>query len=206
MICDYRIQKLHNGPKIYKSLIEYRNHCQDYLNELTESLKRNQPSEYELAGLTLENVFNGFDHYSGYGTSFKKVIEEQTETDLKTIAEYKIYETHLRCQSGGGKREKYPCAPRLHHLCLRGLEGRIRHLSYTVGRRCHRVRVRKMQTKEILQKNLLTENGVVVASHFARTLHKSHEETAQILKEINVLSAYDGLKLILGEKISRNLT
>lgn len=64
----------------------------------------------------------------------------------------------------------------------------------------------RTMTKEILQKNLLTENGVVVASHFARTLHKSHEETAQILKEINVLSAYDGLKLILGEKISRNLT
>lgn len=95
MICDYRIQKLSNGPKIYKSLIEYRNHCQDYLNELTESLKRNQPSEHELSGLTLENVFNGFDHYSGYGTSFKEVIEEQTETDLKIIAEYKIYETVL---------------------------------------------------------------------------------------------------------------
>ena len=41
---------------------------------------------------------------------------------------------------------------------------------------------------------------MVVASHFARTLHKSHEETAQILKEINVLAAYDGMKIILHDK------
>lgn len=44
---------------------------------------------------------------------------------------------------------------------------------------------------------MLNGNGRLVASHLARTLHDSHEETEKILKELNMLTAYDGMKLIL---------
>ena len=51
------------------------------------------------------------------------------------------------------------------------------------------------QMKEITAQNLLAESGIAVASHFARTLHKSHEETADILKEFKMTAAYDGMRL-----------
>lgn len=51
-------------------------------------------------------------------------------------------------------------------------------------------------TKEITEQQLLTTNGNFVASHLARTLHSSHEETAEILKEFNMITAYDGLNIL----------
>ena len=44
--------------------------------------------------------------------------------------------------------------------------------------------------------DILEDNGMLVASHLARSLHDSHEQTKKILKEINMITAYDGMKLI----------
>ena len=41
--------------------------------------------------------------------------------------------------------------------------------------------------------NMVAENGVIVASHLARTLHKPHEETKEILQKAGMLTAYDGM-------------
>ena len=48
---------------------------------------------------------------------------------------------------------------------------------------------------EIKAKELLNEGGRMIATHMARTLHKSHEDTAAILKEMEMIAAYDGLKV-----------
>lgn len=49
--------------------------------------------------------------------------------------------------------------------------------------------------KEIQEQKLVKDDGKLIASHMARTLHGSHEETENILKKIGVLTAYDGLKI-----------
>lgn len=51
----------------------------------------------------------------------------------------------------------------------------------------------RMMIKEIQNVNMLNENGKVIASHMARTLHSSHVETAGILKELGLETAYDGM-------------
>lgn len=56
--------------------------------------------------------------------------------------------------------------------------------------------LRKM-TKEILERKMLKESGVFVASHLARTLHTSHEETEKLLKKSNILTAFDSMELLL---------
>lgn len=56
--------------------------------------------------------------------------------------------------------------------------------------------LRKMAA-EIKDKGLVKEGGQLVASHMARTLHKSHEDTAAVLKEMDMIAAYDGLKIEL---------
>ena len=56
--------------------------------------------------------------------------------------------------------------------------------------------LRKM-IAEIKEKNLLRENGKLVASHMARTLHISHEDTANILAQMDMIAAYDGLQIDL---------
>ena len=53
----------------------------------------------------------------------------------------------------------------------------------------------RMMVEGIKMTDILEDNGLLVASHLARTLHDSHEETTQILQEINMLTAYDGMKL-----------
>ena len=53
----------------------------------------------------------------------------------------------------------------------------------------------RMMVEGIKMTDMLEDNGLLVASHLARTLHDSHEETTQILQEINMLTAYDGMKL-----------
>lgn len=50
-------------------------------------------------------------------------------------------------------------------------------------------------TGEIRNRGMLSENGMIVASHLARTLHVSHAETEKILKEFGVTAAYDGFKI-----------
>lgn len=52
--------------------------------------------------------------------------------------------------------------------------------------------LRKM-TDEIKRKQLLRDGGKMVASHMARTLHVSHEDTAKILERMDMIAAYDGL-------------
>lgn len=47
--------------------------------------------------------------------------------------------------------------------------------------------------KEIRAKELVKEGGKLIASHLARTLHKGHEETVEILKELDMETAYDGM-------------
>ena len=54
--------------------------------------------------------------------------------------------------------------------------------------------LRKM-TAEIKAKNLLREGGKLVASHMARTLHGTHEETAAVLEKFDMLAACDGMKI-----------
>jgi len=54
--------------------------------------------------------------------------------------------------------------------------------------------LRKM-VKEIKEKNLLRDGGRLVASHMARTLHVSREDTTAILREMDMIAAYDGLRL-----------
>lgn len=44
--------------------------------------------------------------------------------------------------------------------------------------------------------DILDDNGMLVASHLARTLHSSHEETKKILEEIDMITAHDGMKLV----------
>lgn len=49
--------------------------------------------------------------------------------------------------------------------------------------------------KEVKAREMIKPDGSLVASHLARTLHGSHEETAEILKAIDMLTAYDGYEL-----------
>ena len=42
---------------------------------------------------------------------------------------------------------------------------------------------------------MLLENGKIVASHFARTLHVSHEDTREVLEQMDVITAYDAMAL-----------
>lgn len=53
----------------------------------------------------------------------------------------------------------------------------------------------RMMIKEVKNRQLLKETGMLVCSHFARTLHKSHEDTEQILQKIGVSTAFDGMKI-----------
>lgn len=55
----------------------------------------------------------------------------------------------------------------------------------------------RMMTEGIRNEGILAEGGVAVASHLARTLHESHEKTTQILSRLGMLTAYDGMKLVL---------
>lgn len=48
---------------------------------------------------------------------------------------------------------------------------------------------------EIKRKNLLQEGGRLVASHLARTLHDSCEKTEQILSDMGMTMAYDGMTI-----------
>ena len=43
----------------------------------------------------------------------------------------------------------------------------------------------------------IAENSQVYVSHLAPSLHKSHDETVELLRDNGVLVAYDGLKLEL---------
>jgi phosphoribosyl 1,2-cyclic phosphodiesterase len=52
-------------------------------------------------------------------------------------------------------------------------------------------------TDEILRLKMLNEGGKLVASHLARTLHLDHETTTSILADLSMLTAYDGLSLVL---------
>lgn len=56
--------------------------------------------------------------------------------------------------------------------------------------------IRKM-VEEINAKELMKEGGKLIVSHMARTLHKSHEDTAEILEKINMITAFDGMKVLL---------
>lgn len=52
-------------------------------------------------------------------------------------------------------------------------------------------------TDEIHRLGMIKSEGKLVASHLARTLHLDHEATAEILQELSMLTAYDGMSLIL---------
>lgn len=54
----------------------------------------------------------------------------------------------------------------------------------------------RMMTREIREKEMLTKNGVLVASHFARTLHGTHEETAKLLRPLHMQAACDGMRIL----------
>lgn len=52
-------------------------------------------------------------------------------------------------------------------------------------------------TAEMKRLNMLTDKGILVASHLARTLHPSHEECVKIFAELDMRVAYDGLEIVL---------
>ena len=54
--------------------------------------------------------------------------------------------------------------------------------------------LRKM-IAEIKEKEILQDGGKMIATHMARTLHKSHEDTAECLKEMDMIVAYDGMNV-----------
>lgn len=47
--------------------------------------------------------------------------------------------------------------------------------------------------EEVKNKNLVADGGKLIASHLARTLHASHEETVDILKKLDMITAFDGM-------------
>lgn len=53
----------------------------------------------------------------------------------------------------------------------------------------------RMMVHAIEQQQLLAKNGCILASHFARTLHGSHAETAAVLEQFHVCAAYDGMRI-----------
>lgn len=53
----------------------------------------------------------------------------------------------------------------------------------------------RMMLDGIKEEKLLADGGKLVASHLARTLHTTHEETAKILEKIDTITAYDGMKI-----------
>ena len=53
----------------------------------------------------------------------------------------------------------------------------------------------RFMIKEIKEKDMVKQGGRLIASHLARTLHKTHEETAQIFKELDMLTAFDGMRV-----------
>lgn len=54
----------------------------------------------------------------------------------------------------------------------------------------------RMMIEGINSADMLDDNALLVATHLAMTLHNSHKETEKILKQINMLTAYDGMKVI----------
>jgi len=54
--------------------------------------------------------------------------------------------------------------------------------------------LRKM-TKEIRAQKMLQKDGKLIASHLARTLHGSHEETVAILQKLHMITAFDGMTI-----------
>lgn len=53
----------------------------------------------------------------------------------------------------------------------------------------------RMMVREIKAREMVSDGGVMIASHLARTLHKPHEETAEILKQLGLDTALDGMKI-----------
>lgn len=53
----------------------------------------------------------------------------------------------------------------------------------------------RLMIKAVTDEKLLTSHGKIIASHFARTLHKPHKETAEILSKINVIASFDGMEI-----------
>lgn len=53
----------------------------------------------------------------------------------------------------------------------------------------------RMMIKEIRHRDMVKENGVLIASHLARTLHGTQEQTQESLKPLDMLVAYDGMKI-----------
>ena len=54
--------------------------------------------------------------------------------------------------------------------------------------------LRKM-VAEIKEKGMLCDGGQLVASHMARTLHVSHDDTAHILEQMDMIAAHDGMEI-----------
>lgn len=53
----------------------------------------------------------------------------------------------------------------------------------------------RTMTKGIREAGLAKDGAQLIASHMARTLHGTHEETAAILAEFGMIAAYDGMKV-----------
>ena len=53
----------------------------------------------------------------------------------------------------------------------------------------------RMMVEGVRTENMLTEGAVLVASHMAKKLHATPEETEKILQEFGMTGAYDGLTI-----------
>lgn len=51
------------------------------------------------------------------------------------------------------------------------------------------------QIREIKENGMLTENGIIVASHFSRKSMPGPKKTEKIVREIGAVAAYDGMKI-----------
>lgn len=54
----------------------------------------------------------------------------------------------------------------------------------------------RFMVKEIHNRELTNEHCKLIASHIARTMHISHEDTSRVLDELGMLTAYDGMKVV----------
>lgn len=53
----------------------------------------------------------------------------------------------------------------------------------------------RLLTRQMRAQKMLRRGGQIVASHFSRDLHGSHEETAHILEAFGVRAAFDGMRI-----------
>ncbi len=58
------------------------------------------------------------------------------------------------------------------------------------------IQMLRAMVKEIKDVGMIKQDGKIIASHLAKTLHTSFDETKEILQEMGVILAYDNMKVL----------